>query len=146
MQNVLFSFRLLYFFEDLQPNKKRSYLKEQGICRSLYDLTPVLSAYVYEWERYKTCRNIFPTNSLLKGRGSKSKPTVNQNLPPRYRVRSCEKNQKRHVARCREIAYIKANSTLFEPHYNMSLVVRKPVFGVADQAPHKPGCTTTEDG
>ena len=28
----------------------------------------------------------------------------------------------------------------------MSLVVRKPVFGVSDQVGHKPGCTTTEDG
>ena len=30
--------------------------------------------------------------------------------------------------------------------YDMSLVVRKPVFGVSDQALHKPGCTVTEDG
>ena len=30
-------------------------------------------------------------------------------------------------------------------HY-MSLVVRKPVFGVSDQVRHKPGCTATEDG
>ena len=28
----------------------------------------------------------------------------------------------------------------------MSLVLRKPVFGVSDQVPHKPGCTITEDG
>ena len=28
----------------------------------------------------------------------------------------------------------------------MSLVVRKPVFGVSDQVPHKPSCTTTQDG
>ena len=28
----------------------------------------------------------------------------------------------------------------------MSLVVRKPVFRVSDQVPHKPGCTPTEDG
>ena len=28
----------------------------------------------------------------------------------------------------------------------MSLVVRKPVFGVSDQVPHKPGCTATKDG
>ena len=27
----------------------------------------------------------------------------------------------------------------------MSLVVRKPVFGVSEQVPHKPGCTATED-
>ena len=28
----------------------------------------------------------------------------------------------------------------------MSLAVRKPVFGVSDQALHKPGCATTQDG
>ena len=28
----------------------------------------------------------------------------------------------------------------------MSRNIRKPVFGVSDQVPHKPGCTTTEDG
>ena len=27
----------------------------------------------------------------------------------------------------------------------LSLVVRKPVFGVSDQVRHKPGCTTTQD-
>ena len=31
-------------------------------------------------------------------------------------------------------------------HPYMSLVVRKPVFGISDQVPHKPGCTVTEDG
>ena len=30
--------------------------------------------------------------------------------------------------------------------YHLSLVVRKPVFGVFDLVPHKPGCTATEDG
>ena len=30
--------------------------------------------------------------------------------------------------------------------YEMSLVVRKSVFGVSDQVPHKPGCTATQDG
>ena len=29
---------------------------------------------------------------------------------------------------------------------DMSLVVRKPVFGVSDQVRHKPGCTATQDG
>ena len=28
----------------------------------------------------------------------------------------------------------------------MSLVLRKRVFGVSDQVPHKPGCVGTEDG
>ena len=29
---------------------------------------------------------------------------------------------------------------------NISIVVRKPVFGVSDQVPHKPGSTTAQDG
>ena len=29
--------------------------------------------------------------------------------------------------------------------YHMSLVVRKPVFGVSDLVRHKPGCAITED-
>ena len=29
---------------------------------------------------------------------------------------------------------------------HLSLVVRKPVFGVSNQVRHKPGCTATEDG
>ena len=29
----------------------------------------------------------------------------------------------------------------YSHHFNMSLVVRKPVFGVSDQVRHKPGCT-----
>ena len=43
---------------------------------------------------------------------------------------------------------------LFYCHYllfdhladDMSLVLRKPVFGVSDQVRHKPGCTAIEDG
>ena len=31
-------------------------------------------------------------------------------------------------------------------HYHLSLVVRKPVFGVSDQVRHKPGCTVIQDG
>ena len=34
----------------------------------------------------------------------------------------------------------------YEQVRHMSLVVRKPVFGVSDQVPHKPGSTTTRDG
>ena len=30
--------------------------------------------------------------------------------------------------------------------YNMSLVLRKPIFGVSDQVRHKPGCAITEEG
>ena len=29
---------------------------------------------------------------------------------------------------------------------SLSRVMRKPVFGVSDQVPHKPGCAITEDG
>ena len=29
---------------------------------------------------------------------------------------------------------------------NLSLVMRKPVFGVSDLIQHKPGCAVTEDG
>ena len=32
------------------------------------------------------------------------------------------------------------------PGEYLGLVVRKPVFGVSDKVPHKPGCKTTEDG
>ena len=35
-------------------------------------------------------------------------------------------------------------STLIK-YRHMSLVVRKPVFGVSDQVPHKSGCAVTED-
>ena len=34
----------------------------------------------------------------------------------------------------------------YKGHANMSLFVRKPVFEVSNQVPHKPGCTATEDG
>ena len=40
---------------------------------------------------------------------------------------------------------IKKNSNIFYQH-EVSLVVRKPVFGVSDHVRHKPGCTATEDG
>ena len=36
--------------------------------------------------------------------------------------------------------------TPLEHHFYMSRDLRKPVFGVSDQVPHKPDCTTTEDG
>ena len=29
--------------------------------------------------------------------------------------------------------------------FQMSLNVKNPVFGVSDQAPHKPGCTAVQD-
>ena len=37
-----------------------------------------------------------------------------------------------------------STKVLFRLH--MSLVVRKPVFGVSDQVRHKSGCTATENG
>ena len=33
-----------------------------------------------------------------------------------------------------------------EAEDHLSLVVRKPVFGVSDLVRHKPGCTATQDG
>ena len=39
-----------------------------------------------------------------------------------------------------------AVSRLKNAMYSLSLVLRKPVFGVSDQVRHKPGCTVTEDG
>ena len=35
---------------------------------------------------------------------------------------------------------------MMESSYYLSLVVRKPTFGVSDQVRQKPGCTATEDG
>ena len=46
-----------------------------------------------------------------------------------------------------DLPQVPANdSHLVEVCHNVSLVVRKPVFGVSDQVRHKPGCTVTEDG
>ena len=38
------------------------------------------------------------------------------------------------------------NSVLLNNIVHMSLVVRKPVFGVSDLVRHKPGCAITEYG
>ena len=38
------------------------------------------------------------------------------------------------------------NLVVLDMYNNMSLVLRKPVFGVSDLVRHKPGCTVTEDG
>ena len=35
---------------------------------------------------------------------------------------------------------------LFQKPVNMSREMRKPVFGVSNQARHNPGCLATEDG
>ena len=40
----------------------------------------------------------------------------------------------------------KANIIMGKFVFHLSLVVRKPVFGVSDQVRHKPGCTATEEG
>ena len=41
---------------------------------------------------------------------------------------------------------IRVTKTPLTPHLYMSLVLRKPVFGVFDQVPLKRGCTATKDG
>ena len=38
------------------------------------------------------------------------------------------------------------NNRFIKAFLNMSLVVRKAVFGVFDLVRHKPGCVVTEDG
>ena len=44
----------------------------------------------------------------------------------------------------------KNKNSRLQHNYNefsyLSLVMRKPVFGVSDQVQYKPGCTATEDG
>ena len=44
-----------------------------------------------------------------------------------------------------ELVELESTSDLSEIGNKMSLVVRKPVFGVSDQVRHKPGCAVTED-
>ena len=45
---------------------------------------------------------------------------------------------------CSSFAQSTRRMFLYLPY--LSLVVRKPVFEVSDQAPHKPGSATTQDG
>ena len=40
----------------------------------------------------------------------------------------------------------KSKNFFFLDKVHLSLVLRKPVFRVSDQVPHKPGCTAIEDG
>ena len=42
-------------------------------------------------------------------------------------------------------AFVKSLNLQFYNPY-MSLIVRKPVFGISDLVRHKPGCAATEDG
>ena len=68
------------------------------------------------------------------------------------------KNKANHVLKCTEceIEKVKKSSkshsldvsenATYPGIYNMSLVLRKPVFGVSDQVQHKLDCTVTEDG
>ena len=59
-------------------------------------------------------------------------------------VRSLCKQQRHTFVLCLE--GIKLIHVLVVVKSFMSLVVRKPVFGVSDQVQHKPGCTAKEDG
>ena len=61
-----------------------------------------------------------------------------------FQIYNCENNQ--YIVKV-------ADSQLLWPHiiekicnWYLSLVVRKPVFGVSDQIRHKPSCTAIEDG
>ena len=60
----------------------------------------------------------------------------------------CLSRQECHAVKCAHNIMITCPCHLYPltPHFYMSLVVRKPVFGVSDQVPYKPGCTATEDG
>ena len=49
---------------------------------------------------------------------------------------------------CSKIVYFPLDYKKFQfaiLRFHLSLVMRKPVFGVSDQVQHKPGCTATED-
>ena len=60
---------------------------------------------------------------------------------------SCDADQIDHGDTLTTDAYISlAFNTYPTSSLYISLVLRKPVFGVSDQVPHKPGCTATEDG
>ena len=52
-----------------------------------------------------------------------------------------EKNESENMAVGARMAVV-----VVEMAYNLSLVLRKPVFGVSDQVWHKPGCTANESG
>ena len=62
-----------------------------------------------------------------------------------YHIYSCENNQ--YIVK---VAYCKLLwSHIIEKYTTglyLSLVVRKPAFGVSDQVRHKPSCTATKDG
>ena len=53
---------------------------------------------------------------------------------------------KRYLTIVREFKASGGERRGLDTPFHMSLVVRKPVFGVSDQVRHKPGCKTTEDG
>ena len=65
-----------------------------------------------------------------------------------YQIYSCENNQ--YIVKVADSNGMKDNcyglislKKIFNRY--LSLVVRKPVFGVSDQIRHKPSCTATED-
>ena len=61
-------------------------------------------------------------------------------------VRSLCKQQRHTFVLCLESIKLIHVLVVVKVNTCMSLVVRKPVFGVSDQVRHKPVCTDTEDG
>ena len=65
-----------------------------------------------------------------------------------YQIYSCKNNQ--YIVKVADSNGMKDNCygliSLKNINRYLSLVVRKPVFGVSDQIRHKPSCTATEDG
>ena len=62
-----------------------------------------------------------------------------------------EQNNMVKCTSCSSIGFTCSGSTLHSKRgdntgYTLSLVLKKPVFGVFDQVRHKPGYTDTEDG
>ena len=65
-------------------------------------------------------------------------------------------NDKRHLVHCGDVHTALSHCyTDIDKHkvdipmirvYNMSRIMRKPVYGVYDQVGYKPDCTTIEDG
>ena len=68
-----------------------------------------------------------------------------------YRIPGSAEKRGLFGSHIRTMSYIGSYPSPPPPRYQprsrdyLSLVVRKPVFGVSDQVPHKPGSTTTQD-
>ena len=80
------------------------------------------------WDQVKKPRDRFSHNEAQMT----GNPRLQEETPP---------NENHKIT-----SYWKQKNQLFLHQNNLSLILRKPVFGVSDQVRHKPGCTATEDG